>query len=99
MTEQVNEWNKKRAPVLADDLDILLGDLCIIWGFCNGLTGWELTHAGASITAESFAKAVVAAESLDHATAEAWLPRLAEVFVARYGDAISAQDFARVAEI
>ena len=54
MPEQEKEWSKKRGATLIEDLDILLGDLCIIWGFCNGLTGWELAHNGDAITADHF---------------------------------------------
>jgi hypothetical protein len=53
MPEQEKEWSKKRGESLMEDLDILLGDLCIIWGFCNGLTGWELVNGGGKITADN----------------------------------------------
>ncbi len=93
MPETVKEWTKRRGQSLADDLDILLGDLCVIWGFCNGLTGWELTHQGGTITPESFARAVVSAEGLDTASSDAWLPKLRGVFADRYGDAASETNF------
>ena len=93
--EQEKEWNKKRAETLEEDLDILLSDLCTIWGFCNGLTGWELAHDGKMITAENFARAVVTAEELKPHEAGAWLPKIGAVFVERYGAAVSKAEFER----
>jgi hypothetical protein len=94
MPEQEKEWSRKRAESLAEDLDILLGDLCVIWGFCGGLTGWELTHEGQTVTAAAFAQAVVASEEdMDPNAAAGWLPRISAVFVERYGLAVSAKDF------
>ncbi len=86
MPEQEKEWSKKRGATLIEDLDILLGDLCIIWGFCNGLTGWELAHTGDAITAEDFARAVLSAEGLPPHEAAAWLPKMKGVFLDRYGE-------------
>ena len=37
-------WSGKRGRTLADDLDILLGDLCTRWGFCNDLSGEQLVR-------------------------------------------------------
>ena len=93
MPEQEKEWSKRRAKSLAEDLDILLGDLCVIWGFCGGLTGWELTHEGKTITAEAFAQAVIASEDIDVTDAAGWLPKISGRFVERYGPAASEKDF------
>ena len=94
MPEQPKEWSKKRGATLAEDFDILLGDLCFIWGLCGGLTGWELTHEGTIVTAEAFAEAVVALdEELEPAAAAGWLPQISAVFVERYGPSVSAKDF------
>lgn len=94
MPEQPKEWSKKRAESLAEELDILLGDLCIIWGLCGGLTGWELTHEGKTITAEAFAEAVVALDDgIDATAAAGWLPKISAVFMERYGPSVSERDF------
>ena len=37
------------------DLDLLLGDLCREWGFCNHLTAKELLAAGKALTDTEFA--------------------------------------------
>jgi hypothetical protein len=96
MPEQEKEWSKGRGDSLAADLDILLGDLCIIWGFCNGLTGWELTHEGNAVTADHFAQAVISAEDLKPHDATAWLPKLRDVFVERYGETVSEAGFSPI---
>jgi hypothetical protein len=99
MPEPPKEWSKKRAPTLMEDIDILLGDLCVIWGFCNGLTGWELTQGGDTITADDFARAVLAAEQenpsegIDLAAASAWYPKIKDVFEERYGPSVSPRTF------
>lgn len=91
MPEQEKEWSKKRAESLAEDRDILLGDLCVIWGFCGGLTGWELTHEGKTVTAENFAQAVVTSEEdMDPSATAGWLPWISDVFTERYGPSVSA---------
>ena len=92
-SELEKEWNKTRAETLEEDLDILLSDLCTIWGFCNGLTGWELAHDGKMITAENFARAVVTAEEFRSHEAEPWLPKIEAVFAERYGAAVSKAEF------
>jgi hypothetical protein len=93
--EQEKEWSKKRAQTLEGDLDILLSDLCVIWGFCNGLTGWELAHEGKTITADDFARAVVALEEMKPHEIAAWLPKISAAFVERYGARVSKAEFER----
>ena len=93
MPEQEKEWSKKRGATLAEDFDILLGDLCVIWGFCGGLTGWELTHEGKTVTAEAFAEALIIAEEEPPAGVDVWLPKIRAVFVERYGPAVSEETF------
>lgn len=94
---QEKEWNKERRENLAEDLDILLADLCAIWGFCSGLTGWELTRDGTVITADRFAQAVVEAEGMTPSEGinsdemDAWLPKIRAAFAARYGEAVTPQ--------
>ena len=93
MPEQEKEWSKKRGATLMEDLDVLLGDLCVIWGFCNGLTGWELLSSGMAVTAEHFADAVLEAEGLQPHEKLAWSPKIKDVFTTRYGEAVSDASF------
>jgi hypothetical protein len=99
MPEQPRDWNKQRGESLMEDLDVLLGDLCVIWGLCNGLTGWELRRDGNTITADDFARAVLAAEQenpsegITSAAASAWYPKIRGAFVTRYGETVSEKTF------
>jgi hypothetical protein len=89
-------FSTKRADTLADDLDLLLGDLCVRWGFCNGLTGHDLTKDERQLTAEDFARAVLVAEGFSRPELELeWLRSLKRLFIERYGHTVSASDYAR----
>ncbi len=100
-----NRWSLKRAPNLADDLDILLGDLCLRFGFCNQLTGSDLATDGVLLP-ERFADAVLVAEGMNPDIEVAWRRRFKAVFVVRYGrsadpdrfqpEPLHQDDFARV---
>src|SRR5215203_7047226 len=61
-------WSGKRGRTLADDLDILLGDLCTGWGFCNDLSGEQLVRDHDSLTGDAFAIAVLGAEGFNPET-------------------------------
>jgi hypothetical protein len=89
----VKRWSEKRRDDLAGDLDILLGDLCTLWGFCNRLSGASLVRDHQSLTAELFATAVLRAEgwSADHHGD--WHGRIMRAFVDRYGRVVSQTDF------
>jgi hypothetical protein len=78
---------------LATDLDRFLADLCIQWGFCNGLSGARLTRDHPVLTGEDFATAVLAAERMHPETEIAWRRKIARRFTDRYGDAVSSQNF------
>lgn len=83
----------RRGATLADDLQILLGDLCKSRGFCSAhirdvITGDEL------LTAEKFAHAVLLAEGWPDPESEyEYRPQFIRLFTERYGPSISAQDY------
>jgi len=54
-------FGRRRGETLAEDFDILLGELCRIHGFCNQLSGADLLANGEPLTAERFAIAVLVA--------------------------------------
>ena len=47
---------------LAEDLDILLGELCADWDFCAGVTGADLVKDGKPLTSKRFTDTVILAE-------------------------------------
>jgi hypothetical protein len=88
-------WKRKRGADLAEDLDILLAQLCVEMGFCNRLKGSDLLSDCGSITAQRFATAVIAAGGLHPVAHDDWLGRISGRFFDRYGSAISERDFSR----
>jgi hypothetical protein len=87
-------WSEKRRDDLAGDLDILLGDLCVIWGFCNRLTGTSLVQDHPCLTGDLFATAVLTAEGWTANHHGDWHARIARVFCGRYGRrTVSQADF------
>jgi hypothetical protein len=88
------KWSEKRREDLAGDLDILLGDLCTGWGFCNRLTGTELVRNHDYLTADSFATALLIAEGMNPDLQISWHRKIGEVFRSRYGEGVSSGSFA-----
>lgn len=90
----MHKWSKKRKPDLADDLDLLLGDLCVGWGFCNRLSPHDLISPGKSLTAVEFARAVLLAEGMNPDYQVRWLRAIRDTFVTRYGTSVSPESYA-----
>jgi len=74
------------------DLDLLLGDLCREWGFCNHLTAKELVPAGKALTDTEFAHAVRRAEKMHPDYEPTWTQRICEKFSARFGPSFTLMD-------
>ena len=89
------EWvsSKQQGETLADDLQLLLGDLCRQWGFCSALAHDMLAESGA-LTPDSFARAVLIAEGWPEDDLPwDWRETMTKVFDARYGPSISTTDY------
>lgn len=87
------QWSAKRGANLADDLDILLGDLCVQWGFCNDLRGGRLIADNESVTGDAFATAVLTAEGMNPEVETEWGRKLKRLFTDRYGSTVSEQTY------
>ena len=83
---------KLRSEDLLNDLDLLLGDLCKEWGFCNRLSAVDLVPDGTALSDTEFAYAVLRAEKMKPEYEPNWVRRIWEKFVARYGPSISLTD-------
>lgn len=86
-------WSRKRKPELAEDLMLLLGGLCIEWGFCNRLDPDDLIRPGTTLTAEDFARAVVLAEGMNPDYEVRWRRAIRDAFVWRYGSSVSIESY------
>ena len=92
--EELRHFSLRRGATLADDLDILLGDLCRLHGFCNHLSGHDLVLGEQPLTADAFAKAVLIAEGFPEPSYEVtWSARFQRIFTLRYGGAVSASEY------
>ena len=74
---------------LAEDLELLLGDLCVKWGFCNRLSGEDLVRDHQPLTGEDFARSILTAEGMNPEYEIAWLRQIKQRFTDRYGDTVS----------
>jgi hypothetical protein len=84
----------RHGETLVDDLQLLLGDLCREWGFCNALADDVLPPGGDAITADAFAKAVLVAEGWPEAEMPGeWREMMTKVFEHRYGAWISPSEY------
>jgi hypothetical protein len=83
-------FDHRRGETLAADLDVLLADLCRIYGFCNHLSGDDLLRGGEPLTAERFADAVLIAEGFPEPEYEMkWRKSFRRIFNFRYGSSVS----------
>ncbi|HEX8192089.1 MAG TPA: hypothetical protein VF552_04250 [Allosphingosinicella sp.] len=82
-----------RGKTLAEDLDLLLADLCRQWGFCSA-SAWDIAEDHDVLTPDAFATVVLGAEGWpEPEKAWAWRVELTKVFSARYGSRISPKDY------
>ena len=77
-------WTVKRGETLGSDLDLLFGDLCVQWGFCNRLAPQDVLQDGA-VEADAFAVAVLRADGLDPEIEIEFRRNIRRAFVDRYG--------------
>ena len=90
----MERFSAERADNLADDLQILLSDLCREWGFCHALAD-NIVEGDDPLTPDAFATAILAAEGWPAPAADLkWRPKLKSLFVQRYGAAVSADEYA-----
>ncbi|MGF6232428.1 hypothetical protein QFZ27_006383 [Inquilinus ginsengisoli] len=82
-----------RQRTLAQDLDFLLGDLCVGLGFCNRLSGADLLREHGTITDRLFANLVLTAEGMNPLYEDNWHQQISQKFRDRFGrEAVSDSD-------
>ncbi|WP_338762861.1 hypothetical protein WAF17_18460 [Bernardetia sp. ABR2-2B] len=75
----------KDTPSMERELNYLLGDLCIKWGFCIPPDDWSEISKMEYYMAENFAKDVVEAEGMNPNEEHKWVRDIAKRFRERFG--------------
>jgi hypothetical protein len=86
-------WGTKRKADLVEDLNLLLADFCMQWGFCNQLRADHLLQPGKVLAAEEFVGAVLEAEGMNAEYEPGWHRRMRDKFVERYGSSVSLESY------
>ena len=76
----------KDTPPMERELNYLLGDLCVKWGFCIPPDDWDKISKSESYNAKEFAEDVVAAEGMNPEYETKWVKKIAKKFKERFGD-------------
>ena len=84
----------RETPPMERELNYLLYDLCVIWGFCIPPESNEHICKMTNLTAEAFAVNVIEAEGLDSKNYRKYVRRIEAKFRERFGqDDISIETF------
>jgi len=86
-------FERRMHPVLEEDLNILLNDLCSEWDFCAGVRASDLLIGSKPLTSKTFTDAVLDAEKELPGPRQAWERRIKRKFVQRYGHAVSRKTY------
>lgn len=76
----------KNIPPMERELNYLLYDLCVIWGFCIPPDYGQKISQTESYNAKEFAKDVITAEGMNPEHETKWMKRISEKFKERFGD-------------
>ena len=79
----------KKNPTPEEELDYLLYDLCVDWGFCNRLSASDLLRKNGQIEADEFASAVLIAEAMTPEYEKKWFRKIKSRFTDKYGSQLS----------
>lgn len=71
---------------MKQELQYLLYDLCLDWGFCIQPEDAEQIYRQTTLTADEFALAVVEFEGMNPEHEQEWIRKIADKFRERFGD-------------
>lgn len=75
----------KNMPPMERELQYLLADLCVKWGFCIPVDDINRISKMDYYYAEDFAMDVIEAEGMDIQTNTRWIKLISERFIERFG--------------
>ncbi len=76
---------RRDVPPMEREINYLLADLCVIWGFCIPPDDEIEISKADFLDAESFGRAIVSAEGMDPDTDTKWVKEIANKFKERFG--------------
>jgi len=84
----------KNTPPMERELDYLLYDLCVNWGFCIPPVSAEQISKNSFWNASEFAEAVISAEGMNPEYEKQWSNKISSKFRERFGsEEISVSSF------
>ena len=86
-------FERRMHPVLAEDLNVLLDDLCSEWDFCAGVRAADILDNKKMLTSKVFTDAVLDAETELPGPRAVWERRIKRKFVQRYGHEVSSKTY------
>lgn len=86
-------FERRMHPVLAEDLNVLLDDLCSEWDFCAGVRAADILDGAKILTSKVFTDAVLDAEPELPGPRAVWERRIKRKFVQRYGHEVSTKTY------
>lgn len=93
-TQEMGIKLDKNTPPMERELEYLLYDLCVNWGFCIPFESAQQISKSSFWNALEFAKAVVLAEGLDPEYEKQWVNKISSKFRERFGsDEIAVTSF------
>ncbi|MDH3379655.1 MAG: hypothetical protein OEQ39_22235 [Gammaproteobacteria bacterium] len=75
----------RNTPPMEREINYLLYDLCVIWGFCIPPKNAEVLSKRNHISAEEFAIEVIEAEGMNPDYEKKWVRKIADKFRERFG--------------
>jgi hypothetical protein len=75
----------KNTPPMEREINYLLYDLCVYWGFCIPPIDADVISTTKHWSAKDFATAVVVAEGMDPECEYSWVKKISNRFCERFG--------------
>lgn len=85
--------NYKNEPPMKREILLLLGDLCVVYGFCIPPEDNERISSQEYLEAEEFADEVLRAEGMVPEYEKKWRKLIREQFINKFGTSIAIGDF------
>ncbi|OJJ14871.1 hypothetical protein BKI52_40660 [marine bacterium AO1-C] len=76
---------KRDVPPMERELDYLLYDLCVKWGFCIPAEDSDRISKAKYYMADEFAQDVLTAEGMNPGEERTWMRKITNIFTERFG--------------